>query len=212
MSTESTTELLTLHAVRLAGFADTVALARRFTLDVAQADELLRDAETRGWVRHTAFAGTSGWSLTESGRTRNEQLLATELAGTGGEAEVRDVYRVFLPLNGTLRQACTDWQLKPTGGDRLAPNDHSGSTWDDAVLHELAGIERVLPALVTRLTRLLNRFHGYDARFSGALARARAGEYTAVDSSDTDSCHRVWFELHEDLVATLGIDRRAPTG
>jgi hypothetical protein len=30
----------------------------------------------------------------------------------------------------------------------------------------------------------------------------RRGHGTGVDS-----CHRVWFELHEDLVATLGIDR-----
>jgi len=30
-----------------------------------------------------------------------------------------------------------------------------------------------------------------------------------VDHTDVDSCHRVWFELHEDLIATLGIDRRS---
>jgi hypothetical protein len=33
-----------------------------------------------------------------------------------------------------------------------------------------------------------------------------------VDRTDVDSCHRVWFELHEDLVATLGIDRRTSSG
>ncbi|WP_245966848.1 hypothetical protein [Sphaerisporangium album] len=35
-------------------------------------------------------------------------------------------------------------------------------------------------------------------RFTAALAGARV-----------DSCHRVWFELHEDLIATLGLDRHA---
>jgi hypothetical protein len=33
-----------------------------------------------------------------------------------------------------------------------------------------------------------------------------------VDRTDVDSCHRVWFELHEDLVATLGIDHRTSSG
>lgn len=38
---------------------------------------------------------------------------------------------------------------------------------------------------------------------------AEAGERAFVDRTDVDSCHRVWFELHEDLIATLGIDRGA---
>ncbi|WP_459547562.1 hypothetical protein [Nocardia sp. X0981] len=42
-----------------------------------------------------------------------------------------------------------------------------------------------------------------------ALRRARGGEHDWMDRTDVDSRHRVWFELHEDLLATLGIDRRA---
>lgn len=33
------------------------------------------------------------------------------------------------------------------------------------------------------------------------------GERGWVDRTDVDSCHRVRFELHEDLVATLGLQR-----
>jgi hypothetical protein len=51
------------------------------------------------------------------------------------------------------------------------------------------------------LVAVLPRFQGYDARFSAALARGD------VDRSDVDSCHRVWFELHEDLLATLNLRR-----
>ncbi|MEW1848431.1 transcriptional regulator, partial [Nonomuraea angiospora] len=67
MTRDSSPDLLTLHAVRITGFGDTPVIAGRYGLDVAEAQEALYDAEARGWVQHTAFAGTGGWSLTESG-------------------------------------------------------------------------------------------------------------------------------------------------
>jgi hypothetical protein len=206
---DSRPDLLVLHAVRLTGFADTPVIAHRFGLDAAETEETLYDAEARGWVGHTAFAGTAGWSLTESGRAENERLLAAELAGVGGADEVRAVHRGFLPLNARLLRACTDWQLRPAAGDRLAVNDHSDHAWDAGILRELADIGRALTPLADRLGSVLTRFRGYDTRFTTALARARAGEGAWVDRSDVDSCHRVWFELHEDLIATLGLDRHA---
>lgn len=209
MTRDSQPGLLVLHAVRVTGFADTPVIAHRYGLDAAETKEVLRDAEARGWVEHTAFAGTAGWSLTEAGRAENERRLAAELARVGGADEVRDVYREFLPLNALLLRACTDWQLRPSAGDRLAVNDHSDPTWDAGVLHELAGIDRALTPLSDRLGSVLTRFRGYDIRFTTALARARAGEGAWVDRTDVDSCHRVWFELHEDLIATLGLDRHA---
>lgn len=200
-------ELLTLHAVRITGFADTPTVAQRFGLVVAQTEELLRDAEARGWTEYAAFAGTEGWSLTESGRAENERQLAAELASADSTDEVRAIYREFTPLNALLLRACTDWQLKPDSG-RLIPNDHSDPTWDAGILHELGGIDRALSPLIDRLGNVLTRFRGYDTRFTTALMRARAGETAWVDRTDVDSCHRVWFELHEDLIATLGLDRR----
>ncbi|MEZ7125087.1 transcriptional regulator [Nonomuraea sp. AD125B] len=209
MTRDSAPDLLVLHAVRVLGFADTPEVARRYGLDAAQAEELLRDFEARGWAGHSAFAGTGGWSLTEPGRAENERRLAAELADAGGADEVRDVYRAFLPLNALLLQACTDWQLRPTAGDRLAVNDHRDADWDAGVLHELACVSRALTPLADRLGSVLTRFRGYDARFAAALARARTGDNAWVDRNDVDSCHRVWFQLHEDLIATLGLDRHA---
>ena len=132
MTQASAADLLALHAVRIVGFADTPTIARRFGLDPAATEELLRDAEAYGWVQHAAFADLSGWSLTERGRAQDERLLAAELARVDGQAEVRDVYRGFLPLNTRLQRACTDWQLRPTSDDRLATNDHTDDEWDAA--------------------------------------------------------------------------------
>ena len=208
MSHDSPPDLLVLHAVRITGFSDTAAIARRFDLDSAETEELLRDAEAHGWTTYTAFGDTAGWSLTERGRAENERELASELTTSRCADDVRDVYREFLPLNAMVLRACTDWQLKPAAGDRLVINDHTDPTWDTDVLRELTAIDRELRPLIDRLGDLLTRFRGYDARFTAALTRARAGEPAFVDRSEVDSCHRVWFELHEDLIATLGIDRR----
>jgi hypothetical protein len=206
---DSAPGLLSLHAVRIVGFADTLTAARRFGLDPGQTQEELLDAEAQGWVQHAAFAGVSGWSLTERGRAGNERLLAAELDRAGAADDVRRVYRDFLPLNERLRRACTHWQLRPTPHDRLAANDHSDLSWDGAILDELATIEQRLLPLAERLECALTRFSGYDVRFATARRRAASGDGGWVDRTDIDSCHRVWFELHEDLVATLGIDRRA---
>lgn len=208
MTTDSSPELLTLHAVRISGFADTSVITRRFRLDPAETEETLRDAEAYGWVSHSAFAGLEGWSLTESGRKENERQLAAELAATGRQDEVAEIHRDFLPLNARLQQACTDWQLRPVPGDRLATNDHTDTAWDLRVLDELSAIDRALAPLAARLDHILARFAGYDSRFSTALHRAKAGDNGWVDRTDVDSCHRVWFELHEDLIATLGLVRQ----
>jgi hypothetical protein len=205
----STPDLLALHAVRILGFADVPALAGRFDLDLATTDELLGDFEAYGWAQRTAFADLAGWSLTTAGRVENERRLATELDATGRAGEVREAYLDFLPLNTRLQRACAHWQLRPAPGNRLEPNDHADPDWDAAVLDELAALDAVLAPLVGRLGAVLARFDGYHERFSAALGRARAGDGAWVDGTDVDSCHRVWFELHEDLVATLGIDRGA---
>lgn len=207
--TDSSQDLLVLHAVRILGFADDAAIAARFALDRAETSELLLDAEAHGWTSHTAFAGLAGWSLTERGRAENERLLAAELSATGGADEVREVHREFLPLNALLQSAATDWQLRPAAHDPLAANDHSDATWDTRVLDELASVEHGLGPLTGRLSAVLPRFRGYDTRFTAALRRARDGESGWVDGTDVDSCHRVWFELHEDLIATLGLNRDA---
>lgn len=209
MTHQSPTDLLVLHAVRVSGFADATTLAHRFDLDLTATEEFLGDAEAYGWVMQYGFADLSGWSLTAAGRTENERRLAAELTAVGGRDEVAAVYQDFLPLNARLQRACTDWQLRPTADDRFAVNDHADVDWDGAVLDELDDLASGLAPLTTRLERLLSRFGNYRNRFGVSLGRARAGEVGRVDRTDVDSCHRVWFELHEDLIATLGLDRGA---
>jgi hypothetical protein len=65
--------------------------------------------------------------------------------------------------------------------------------------------------LLDELTSVLARFSGYPSRLENALANARGGALDWVTKPMIDSYHTVWFELHEDLLATLGRRRSDDT-
>ena len=206
---DSSPELLTLYAVRLKGMAEDAEVAVRFGLDLTLARELLLDFQACGWITRVEFVGTAGWTLTESGRSENERQLADELAATNSNSSIHHAYLIFLPHNDRLLRACTDWQLRPSGADPLAVNDHTDLDWDQRVLTTLSTLREQLRPICQELGQRLARFQGYDDRFTAALARVEHGELSWVARPRVDSCHTVWMELHEDLIATLGIRRGA---
>ena len=199
--------LLTLHALRLSGMSDEAAVARRFALLPTEVAELLLDFQAYGWVTRVEFAGSRGWTLTENGKAEGERRLAAELTDTGAGPSVRSVHEVFLPLNARFQTACTRWQIRPLPGEPMAANDHTDHRWDDRVIDELGSLGRRLAPLCADLAERLQRFDGYAGRYAAAMDRVERGERGWVDGVGLDSCHRVWFELHEDLLATLGIPR-----
>jgi hypothetical protein len=189
------------------GFASPGRIAQRFALDRAAVEEHLLDHQARGRVAHSSFAGSAGWYLTPAGRAENERRLAAELDATNSRSDVQAAHRDFLPLNQSFGPAATSWQVRPSATDPLAANDHSDWRWDERVLRELRALERQLGDVCTRLSARLQRFDGYAARYSAALAEVDAGQRRFVDAPEVDSCHTVWVQLHEDLLATLGIPR-----
>jgi hypothetical protein len=203
----STPALLALHGVRILGFADSPAVARRFGLDPDQVAELLLDYEAMGWVQRAGFAGTTGWSLSDLGRVENELMLSAELGEYGVREAVESAHKKFAETNPRLLDSITKWQVRPESWDPLAVNDHTDWRWDERVLQSLAGTASWLVRLEEDLRECLLRFSGYADRFAAALARAEQGQRRWVDEPGIDSCHAVWFELHEDLLATLGLER-----
>ncbi|WP_436536057.1 transcriptional regulator [Actinoplanes sp. HUAS TT8] len=212
MTYASTPELLVLHGIRVSGMAGAAAISQRAGIAEEKTTELLEDFEAYGWVTHVAFGDTSGWTLTERGRDEDSRQLAAELDRAGARHAVEQGHAVFETLNGRLVRACTDWQLRPSEGNRLATNDHSDAQWDARVLDELTALDAELTGLIAGLGAVLARLGGYDERFSSALVRARAGEQQWVAGIGVSSCHAVWMELHEDLLSTLGIPRDASRG
>jgi hypothetical protein len=200
MSHHTPADVLVLHAVRTLGYGDTARVAVRVGLPGDEVREYLLDAEAHGWAAHSSFAGAGGWSLTEAGRAHGERLLAAELDSVGARAVVEEVYRDFLPLNDVVAAACSAWQLQAMGigGEQTMTLAETIAT--------LQGPAAALAGLEARLTCHLDRFAGYHHRFSTGLTKAD-DEPAWIAGTDLDSCHRVWFELHEDLIATLGLVR-----
>jgi hypothetical protein len=190
---------LVLHALRTLGYADAARIADRLDLTAPEVGGLLLDAQARGWATRTSFAGDAGWSLTSAGKRQDEHVLAAELDAAGARDAVEAIHADFLPINDVVGAACTAWQLAEMGIG--VPAVTLAETI--SALEEPA---RALADLEERLTAHLARFAGYHRRFTGALTMS-AEEPAWITGTDRDSCHRVWFELHEDLIATLGLTR-----
>jgi hypothetical protein len=197
--------LLVLHALRLRNLAEVDAIAARFTLDPARVAACLDELSRSGWAAHRD-GRFSGWRLTSAGRTHGQALLAGELDLSGSRDSVEADYEAFLGLNPELLAICTDWQVVDTA-DGPVVNDHADPGRDAAVLDRLDRVhEQVVP--VTRsLAGSLWRFRGYTERLGAAHERVRAGDHEWITAPSIDSYHTVWFELHEDLLATLGRER-----
>jgi hypothetical protein len=203
----SSLELLVLHGLRIKGMADAKAVAQRFDLDPDLVNELLLDYEAFGWVSRVSFADIKGWALTATGRAENERLLSAELDQTGTRSAIVAAHEVFVALNVRFLAAVTNWQIRPENADRLATNDHTDSRWDERVVVDLRDLRTRLWPMCEQLSAVLRRFVGYAERYSVAVDRVDRGERAWVAQPKIDSCHTVWMELHEDLLATLGLER-----
>ena len=191
------------------GFASAKRIAVRYGLDSDEVEDLLLEFGGKGWVTHSRFADTAGWYLTDAGRREDEQRLSAELDVAGARETATSAHRDFVPLNRRFQQACTDWQIRPTSHDAMAANDHSDWAWDERVFRALDSLGRRLASVMEPLGDALQRFDGYAARYSAALAKVNAAQPRWIDAPEVDSCHTVWIQLHEDLLSTLGIPRGA---
>lgn len=205
MAHETPADLLVLHGLRVKGFAET---------DVVSALVGLPDAEVVAHLEHAAADGLvqrrdgrlSGWSLTAEGRAAEAARLAEDLDASGARPRVEAGYRAFLAVNPRLLEVCTRWQMTDGGP---TPNDHTDEAYDKAVVGELVDVHAEAAPVCADLGDALARLAAYGDRLHAALQRVLAGEGDWFTAPLIDSYHTVWFQLHEDLLATLGIEREA---
>jgi hypothetical protein len=202
--------MLVLHGLRLKGFADAGAVAEsigRTEADIKpELDRLV--GEELATYRDGRIAG---FALTPAGRATHAELLAQELSTTGQGPAVRAAYERFLAINKDLLSICTAWQLRDVDGESVI-NDHSDAAHDAAVVDQLAELDAKVAPICADLGAALDRFAAYGGRLADALAKVRAGEVDWFTKPMIASYHTVWFELHEDLLATLGIERSSEVG
>jgi pyruvate,orthophosphate dikinase len=129
--------------------------------------------------------------------------LQAELAAIGARDTVFGAYKRFLDLNTDLLGVCTAWQMK----DEATINDHADAAYDNEVIGQLFDLHRKVEPIIDDLEATLARYQGYRPRLESALDKLQSGEKEWFTKPLIDSYHTVWFQLHEDLLNTLGIER-----
>lgn len=203
-TTEANPARLVLHTLRCIGFAGPGRIAEAAGLDDSDVESELIDLAVTGLVDHVA-GGFGGWGLTEAGRGADAAWTTDELDNAGARTSVAEAYDDFLVLNPELLDLCAAWQLRSLDGVVIA-NDHSNPAYDARVLDRFADLDRRVGGCCAKLSAALPRFGRYRIRLADALLRARAGCADYL-TDGTASYHTVWAQLHEDLLATLGIPR-----
>ena len=197
-----------LHVLRVRGVTATDEIAAVAGMEPLDGEPTMQRYRDDGFVTLRTGA-LPGWSLTRLGRDEDAQTAALELDSAGMRDTVDALYRRFLELNPQLLRLCTDWQLLPPLDNKTPPelNRHDNAEYDAEVLGRLAKVDGAAQPICDGLADALARFGTYGPRLSAARVRVEAGEHDWMTKPMIDSYHSVWFELHEDLLATLGIER-----
>jgi hypothetical protein len=205
MSTTSDPRTLVLHGLRLKGFGEAAAIAEAVGITEAEAKPLLDELVVQELAAYRD-GRLSGFSLTKAGREQHALVLAAEVDRAGARAAIGNAYGRFLGLNTDLLTICTAWQLLDAEGDATV-NDHSDEAYDADVIARLAALHAAAEPICTDLAAALDRFGGYGPRLAHALGQVQAGDGDWFTKPMIASYHTVWFELHEDLLSTLGLER-----
>jgi hypothetical protein len=205
MGRPSDPQLLVLHGLRLKGVVEPSSVADAVDLPVATVEALLATLADEGLVvRHDGLL--AGWGLTPEGRREHERRLAAEAEAEHARGAIEDAYGDFRHLNPRVLDVCSRWQVRDVAGQPVL-NDHADPAYDRAVVGELAAVARRARPVCDRLGDALERYRPYGPRLGHAVERVRAGDTEYFTTPVLPSFHTVWFELHEDLLATLGLDR-----
>jgi hypothetical protein len=185
--------LAVLMALRVRGRGNAAAVARTIGGDMAGATAALARLQAQSSVAPVSTASDGTMALTDEGRAALAQLVATEALDRKALAAL---YDRFVAADGALKAAVTGWQLA-ADGDKPAARA--------PVLASAATASGVAAALA----RVAPRLAPYASRLAEATDAIAAGDARFVASPRVDSLHQAWFELHEDLLVTLGRSRSA---
>lgn len=197
-------DLVVLHTLRCIGFAGCPRIAGATGLTESDVESELIDLAVAGLVTHLP-GEFGGWGLTDAGRVADAERISGEVEAAGARGALMAAFKGFMVLNPELLDLCTTWQLRSVDGVMIA-NDHRDRSYDARVLGRFAEFHERAVVVCHELSAALPRFDRYQTRLAEALKRADAGELGYL-ADDIGSYHAVWAELHEDLLATLGIPR-----
>lgn len=186
-----------LHQLRVGGAAGEDGLGEALGWDRPELAGVLSGASSAGLIVWTPQI--SAWRLTAAGRVRVAEALRVERCDEAASRSARGVLQSLDEENARVLEACTAWQL-------CSGQDAVGGT---AVVDTLDAARRRVDGQLRLWSASAARASRYRSRLSRALRRARAGDGAWIAGPRVDCFHGVWFQLHEDLLATLGLTRGA---
>jgi hypothetical protein len=184
-------DLPVLIVLRVRGRADAAQVAQATGGPAIEAGAVLARLVTGGLATSAPHGG--GTMLTPAGRDALTRLLADEPID---RAALGTQYERFRVVDRELKHAVTAWQLADAAAKASA----------------VAGVMAAATAagsVAAALAPLAARFAPYAGRIAAAAGAIATGDTRFVASPRVDSLHQVWFELHEDLLVTLGRSRDA---
>ena len=207
MAHRSDPETLVALALRLKGFGEVPTIASVHGLSVETTAVILSGMVKSEKCVMRQVEAVEKYVLTPTGREEGQAALAQELEVVAARGIVEALYEKFLQLNPEMLQLCTDWQVINDGSGEQKLNDHGDSEYDTKVLDRLEVLDQQIAEILQPLIGVLSRFDNYPSRFASALEKVLSGDLDWLTKPIVASYHTVWFELHEDLLATLGINR-----
>jgi hypothetical protein len=207
MAPRSDPRLLVLHGLRLKGQAGASAIAESAGLATADVEAWLERLSSDGLVEHRETP-PAAWTLTPAGRAEDSRLVGGEIDAAGVRPAIEGAYERFRALNAGVLDACSRWQVREIAGTAVV-NDHRDHNYDARVVADLAALHNRVGPLCDDLAGTLDRYRPYGDQLARAVAKVEAGDGDWFTKPRLASYHTVWFELHEDLLTTLGLDRTA---
>ena len=189
--------LACLQMIRLKGRVTPETLSASLGLSPAQVQPIV-DALL---AQELISAVGAALRIAPAGRTTLQEWASAERSQVDTTA-LAAAYHRFDDVNRTFKQLVADWQLRDG-----APNDHSDPTYDAAIIERLVELDAGFAPLLAEIVALAPRLAPYPQRLATALEKLRAGDGSWLARPIADSYHTVWFELHEDLIGLLGLNR-----
>jgi hypothetical protein len=190
-------------ALRVQGVASPERAATALGVPAEAAGERLADLVGSELARERT-GRMAGFMLTPKGNESLDKLLAAE--GLRGDQGLTEGYERFLQLNERVLRVSSDWQLRREGGVEVA-NDHSDPDYDLSVIDRLSELHDRAKICAAKIGACAPRFEPYGVRLDGCMQRLEEGDHSAFTAPLAESYHTVWFEFHQDLLLTLGLER-----
>ena len=178
-------EAAALHALRVRGVASAADVAR---IAGIEAPGLALAA-----LLEAGLAQGDGeyYVATAAGLERDAENSA-RLLGADAEALATIYDDRFLPVNVRFKALATAWQEQ---GERIE------------LIEEAAEVHDQIDAVLAAAAACAPHLDRYRARLGQAMDAFLSGQGSALAGAGEDTYHSTWFELHEDLIATLGRSR-----